>query len=83
MFNKWKVTWGRIFSRVQPFCEYAVSDLDPSGLLYAHSQNGRTQLKIQPLNFHLNAISGTLGVARYASLNNADTCLDSENVNEV
>ncbi len=44
--NKYR---GRIFSRVQPLYEQAVSDLDLSRLLTARSQNGRIRLKIRPL----------------------------------
>jgi hypothetical protein len=39
----------RIFSRVGPFYERAVNDLDLSRSLTACSQNGRTPLKIRPL----------------------------------
>jgi hypothetical protein len=42
--------WGRIFSRVRPFCERAVSDLDLSKSLTIRSQKGHTRLKIQPLS---------------------------------
>ena len=54
---KVKISRGCIFSRVQPFYERAVSDLDRSmhrsrsmsRLLTAHSWKGRSQLKIRPL----------------------------------
>ncbi len=40
---------GGIFSRVRPFYERAVSDLDLSRSPTAQSQNGRTRLKMRPL----------------------------------
>jgi hypothetical protein len=41
------LSWGHIFSRARPFCEWAVSDLDRSRSLTACSWKDRIRLKIR------------------------------------